>query len=52
MSRMSGSDQIFVKPTNNVYTVLAAVGIIAEVIAIILLWMVHENLFGTHLFPG
>jgi len=50
MSRISSGDQILVKPTNNVYTVLAAVGIVVEIVAIILLWMVHQNLFGTSLF--
>jgi hypothetical protein len=50
MSRMSGGDQILVKPTNNVYTVLVAVGIIAEIIAMVVLWMVHQNLFGVGLF--
>ncbi|HZL34189.1 MAG TPA: hypothetical protein VFC78_02695 [Tepidisphaeraceae bacterium] len=38
------------KPTNNVYTVLVAVGIIAEIIAFICIWMVHQNLFGASLF--
>ncbi len=53
MSRLStGGDQILVKPTNNIYTVLAAVGIIVEIAAIILLWMVHQDLFKTNLFPG
>lgn len=50
MSRMSAGDQILVKPANNVYTVLAAVGIVAEITALIALWIVHQNLFGVSLF--
>ena len=47
MSRMSaGGDQILVKPTNNIYTVLTVVGIIAEIVALIVLWMVGQKLFG------
>lgn len=52
MSRMSGGDQILVKPSNNVYTVLVAVGIIAEITAMIALWVVHQNLFGFGLFSA
>ena len=46
----SGGEQLLVKPSNNVYTVLAAVGVIAEIIAGIVLWLTHQNLFGTSLF--
>lgn len=49
MTRTQG-DQIIVKPTNNVYTVLVAVGIIAEIVAFICLWMVHSDLFKNPLF--
>jgi hypothetical protein len=47
MSRISaGGDQILVKPTNNVYTVLVVVGIIAEIIAIAAMWVAGTKLFG------
>jgi hypothetical protein len=53
MSRMSaGGDQILVKPTNNVYTVLVVIGIIAEVLAFVYMWMRHTDLIGTNLLPG
>lgn len=53
MSRIqAGSDQILVKPTNNVYTVLVAVGVIIQIMAFIMLWMVHQELFATGLFSG
>jgi hypothetical protein len=49
MSRLSG-DQIIVKPTNNIYTVLVVVGIIAQIIALVSLWLQHTALFGKPLF--
>ena len=49
MSRLGG-DQIVVKPTNNIYTMLAAVGLVAAIIAYISMWMAHSTLFGTGLF--
>ncbi len=53
MSRMSsGGDQIVVKPANNVYTVLAVVGIIAEVVAFIYIYQMHTKLTGLPLFGG
>ena len=52
MSRMSGGDQIFVKPTSNIYTVLAAVGIIAIILAGAALWVAGDKLFGGLLPPG
>ena len=52
MSRMStGGDQILVKPTNNVYTVLAVVGIIAVIIAYAALWIASKQLTGKGLPP-
>ena len=46
MSRMPGGETIIVRPTNNVYTVLVAVAIVANIIAIILLFMRAGELFG------
>jgi len=46
MSRMSGGDQILVKPTNNIYTVLTVVGIIVEIVAIIYVVTISKQLFN------
>jgi hypothetical protein len=47
MSRLaSGGDQILVKPTNNIYTVLTVVAIIAEIIAFAAVWVAGTKLFG------
>jgi hypothetical protein len=51
MSRISsGSEQIIVKPTNNVYTVLVAVAIVVEIIGFISLWMQSTSLYGASPF--
>jgi hypothetical protein len=50
MTRASQGDQILVKPTSNVYTVLTVVGIIAEVLAFIYLYQMHQQLFDVGLF--
>ncbi len=50
MSRMSGPEQIVVRPTNNVYTALVVVCVVIEVIGLISLYMKHSELFGTGLF--
>ena len=39
MSRIAGGDRIEVKPSNNVYTALAAVGMLAVILAIIVLFV-------------
>ena len=44
MSRMS-SDAIVVRPTNNVYTVLAIVAFLLELIAFIVLFMKAREVF-------
>ncbi len=51
MSRMSsGAEQIVVRPTNNVYTVLVAVAIVVEVIGLISLWMQSTALYNANPF--
>ena len=45
MSRMS-SDAIIVRPTNNVYTVLAIVAFLLELIAFIVLFLKAREAFG------
>ena len=49
MSRSPG-DAIIVKPTNNVYTGLLAVGVAIEIIALILVIVQFNSLFGKTLF--
>ncbi len=52
MSRIpSGQDRIVVRPVNNIYTALVAVAVVAEVVALIVLWMVSMKLHGTGPFP-
>ena len=50
MSRMGTPDQIIVRPTNNVYTALVASSVVALIVGIIVLFMKHDELFGTGLF--
>jgi hypothetical protein len=50
MSRMSGPDQIVVRPTNNVYTALAGACVVLLIIGIVVLYMTHESIFGKNLF--
>ena len=51
MSRVSSrSDQIVVRPTNNVYTVLVAVAIVVEIVGLISLWMQSTALYGANPF--
>jgi uncharacterized membrane protein (DUF373 family) len=45
MSRMSAGDTIVQKPTNNIYTVLAAIGFIVVVIALVLIFLKSRDLF-------
>ena len=52
MSRMPPpiGDQILIKPSSNVYTVLTVVGIIAEILAFIYIWVMHTQLYDKPLF--
>jgi ABC-type long-subunit fatty acid transport system fused permease/ATPase subunit len=52
MSRISsGQDRIVVRPVNNIYTALVAVAVVAELVALIVLWMVSMKLHGAGPFP-
>ena len=42
---MSGGETITVRPTNNIYTVLAAVGFVTVLIAFAALWFAADRLF-------
>ena len=46
MARMSGGETtIIVRPTNNIYTVLAAVGLVVVLVAFAALWFAADRLF-------
>jgi hypothetical protein len=49
MSRAQGNT-IVVKPSNNVYTALLAVGVILELIAVIVVFVQYGTQFGKPLF--
>src|SRR5688572_13705664 len=47
MSRMpGGGEQIQVKPTNNVYTALAAAAVIAQIIGLVVIYMRAQEIGG------
>ena len=50
MSRMSGPEQIVVRPTSNVYTALSAASVVLLLIGLIVLYLMHDTIFGTGLF--
>lgn len=45
MTRTGASEPIQVKPSSNVFTALAAVGVVAAVVTLIALWMSATALF-------
>ena len=50
MSRMSGPEQIVVRPTANVYTVLTAACVVLLLVGLIVLYVMHDSVFGKGLF--
>jgi len=46
MSRIASGEQIQVRPTNNVYTVLAAVAVIVQVIGLLAIFMRAQDIGG------
>ena len=50
MSRMGTSEQIVVRPTNNVYTALVVICVVVEIVGIIVLYVKHQELFNSPLF--
>ena len=50
MSRVSAGEQIEIKATNNIYTVLAASAVVVEIVALVVLFMRHQTLFGTNIW--
>lgn len=51
MSGPGTSDAVIVKASNNIYTVLAAVALIAALLALFAVWSTSQSLFGG-LFSG
>jgi hypothetical protein len=47
MSRVAAGDVITVKPTNNMYTVLVWIAVLAELIAFIALFMKANEVFDS-----
>jgi len=52
MSRLTGPEQIVLRPTNNVYTALAAAGTIALIVGILILYMTYKTTFGVDMFAS
>jgi hypothetical protein len=51
MSRAATSDSsVQIKPTNNIYTVLVAAAVVAELIGFIALFLSYTNVFGSSIF--
>ena len=46
MSRIPGGEQIQVRPTNNVYTALAAVAMLVQLIGLIVLYIRANDIGG------
>ena len=46
MSRVSSGDQIQISATNNIYTVLVAAAVVAELAALIVLLVRYSSLYG------
>jgi hypothetical protein len=44
MSRLPGGEQIQVKPTNNVFTALAAAALIAQIITFVIVFLRAEEI--------
>jgi hypothetical protein len=48
MTRAASSDRIEVKPTNNIYTALAVVAVLVNLITFILIFMRWSAVFGAN----
>ena len=45
MSRAASGDAVIVKPSNNIYTVLAFVGVVTVIFALVVVFMRAKELF-------
>ena len=52
MSRLSGPEQIVVRPTNNVYTALAGACVVVLIVGLLILIMRHDTVFGVGFFSS
>lgn len=50
MSRVSAGEQIEIRPTNNIYTVLVVAAVVVEIVAFVVMYMRHTTLFDKGLF--
>jgi len=50
MSRIATGNEVTVKPTNNIYTVLVAVALLAEAIAFAALFFRYTEIFNGSIF--
>jgi hypothetical protein len=50
MSRLGSADTLEVKPSNNVYTVLAGVAFLASLLALIVVFVQQKAIFNAGLF--
>jgi hypothetical protein len=50
MSRAATGDTVVRKPSNNVYTAMAAIAVMAQIIALIIVFMRFSKLFDKALF--
>jgi hypothetical protein len=50
MSRIATGNEVTVRPTNNIYTVLVAVALLAEIIGFIALFLRYTEIFNGSLF--
>ena len=46
MTRAAAADTVVVKPTSNIYTVLAAVATVVVILGLVVLWVRAGTLFG------
>jgi hypothetical protein len=46
MSRSGAGDTVFVKPSNNIYTALAAFALVVVIMGCVAIWMRSEPVFG------
>ena len=52
MSRLGAGGPILVKPVNNIYTALAVVAVVAEIVGLVVLILKFQAFFGKSIFGG
>jgi len=46
MSRTTAGDTVYVKPTNNIYTVLSGIALLVVLLGLIIVWVRAGTLYG------